>query len=114
MASTGHQKGLWAENLAAVFLFLKGYLILSRRFRTPLGEIDLVARRWKTLVFTEVKLRKSTDAAAESIHAENRARVRRAAELYLQKHPRYNDFSVRFDALILSPRGWPRHIPNAF
>lgn len=111
---TGHQTGLWAETLAALALMLKGYAILARRYKTPLGEIDLVARRGRTIAFVEVKWRASRDEAVEAVHAKNRARVRNAAALYLQKHPQYAGFSARFDAMALGPKAWPRHIPNAW
>jgi putative endonuclease len=112
--ATGHAKGLLAEKWAVFFLMLKGYRILSTRYKTPLGEIDIVAKRGRTLIFAEVKLRQKADSAAESIHRFNQERVRRAAELYLQKHPRYNDCDMRCDAVIMTPGGWPRHIINAF
>jgi putative endonuclease len=111
---TGHKTGLWAETLAALALMLKGYLIIARRHKTPLGEIDLVARRGRTLAFIEVKWRGDRDTAAEAIHAKNRDRVRNAAALYLQKHPQYAGMDARFDAMALSPKAWPRHIPNAW
>jgi len=111
---TGHQKGLRAERLAAWYLRLRGYTILAIRYKTHVGEIDLVARRGGMLVFAEVKHRSSMAAAKEAVHAENRARVRRAAELYLQKYPRYTGLDMRFDAIVFAPRRWPQHIRNAF
>ncbi len=114
MAETSHSKGLMAELKARSFLRSKGFRILTKRFKTPLGEIDFIAKDGKTLVFVEVKLRKTKEAAAEAIDKKNKKRVRNAAELYLQQHPEYNDFEMRFDALILAPGAWPEHIPDAF
>lgn len=114
MAATGHQKGLWAEYLARIYFCLKGYRVLEERFRTPVGEIDLIVSRGRTLAFIEVKLRRTTEEAAEAVHARNQSRVRRAAELYLQKHPEYTGRELRFDALVMAPRVWPRHIRNAW
>jgi putative endonuclease len=111
---TGHARGLWAEKRAEIALLLKGFRILARRYKTPLGEIDLVARRGRIIAFVEVKWRDSYATAAEAIHAKNRARVGNAAALYLQKHPQYTDMDIRFDAVIVSPRAWPRHIPRAW
>ena len=111
---TGYQKGLWAERLAAWYLRLKGYGILGMRYKTRVGEIDVIAKRGKTLVFVEVKHRQNVIAALEAVHADNQARVRRAAELYLQKHPRYTGHDMRFDVLVFAPRCWPQHIQNAF
>lgn len=111
---TGYRKGLRAESLAAWFLRLKGYSILATRYKTRVGEIDIVARRGRQLVFAEVKWRPSQTGGMEAIHPENIRRVRQAAELYLQKHPRYTGLDIRFDALVLSPRQWPLHIKDAF
>lgn len=114
MTETGHSKGLVAESWAALFLRLKGYRILAKRYKTSVGEIDLVVRKRKTIVFVEVKRRTSDTAAAEAVHGHNQARVRRAAELYLQKHPRYTDGDIRFDAVLFTQSFLPRHIINAF
>lgn len=111
---TGYRKGLRTETLAAWYLRLKGYRILAMRFKTRVGEVDIIARRGSRIVFAEVKWRQSRDGALESISEENRQRVRRAAELYLQKHPRYTGCDIRFDALVFSPRRWPLHITSAF
>ncbi|MBI1216722.1 MAG: YraN family protein [Alphaproteobacteria bacterium] len=113
-AQSGHAKGLAAEKQAAVYLKLKGYSILQMRYKTPQGEVDIVARRGRLIVFVEVKLRAALDAAAEAIHPQNQHRVRQAAALYLAAHPEYTDFDARFDALLMAPRRLPRHIENAF
>ncbi len=111
---TGYAKGLQAEKWASWYLRVKGYRILAMRYKTHLGEIDIVAKRAGVLVFVEVKQRTSLQAAAEAIHTQNQTRVRRAAELYLQKYPRYTGCDLRFDAVMLAPYQWPRHIENAF
>lgn len=112
--ATGYRKGLRAEALAAWFLRLKGYRILAMRYKTRMGEVDIIARRGQQLIFAEVKWRSSQADGAQAIHPENIRRVRQAAELYLQKHPRYTGLDIRFDALVLSPRRWPLHIKDAF
>ncbi|MFH1158535.1 MAG: YraN family protein [Pseudomonadota bacterium] len=111
---TSHQKGLRAEAFAGLYLRLKGYRVVEERWKTPMGEIDLIVRRGRRLAFIEVKLRGTAAAAVESIHARNRFRVRSAAELYLQKHPEYTGWELGFDALVMAPGAWPRHIRNAF
>lgn len=113
-SDTGYKKGLQAEFKAKTYLRMKGYRVLAERFKTPVGEIDLIVKKNNIIVFVEVKLRASLDAAAESIHGRNQSRVRNAAELYLQKYPEYNECELRFDALMLAPRALPRHIENAF
>lgn len=111
---TGYKIGLRAEKLAEIALMIKGFYILARRYKTPLGEIDLVVRRGRTLAFVEVKWRGTQKEAAEAIHAKNQMRVRNASALYLQKHPRYTNMNIRFDAMVLARGRWPKHIPHAW
>ncbi|MEZ0224046.1 MAG: YraN family protein [Alphaproteobacteria bacterium] len=111
---TGHRKGLYAETIAALYLRCKGYRILERRFRTPKGEIDIIAKRGGAVAFVEVKLRKTHEDAAEAVHAINQERVRQAAALYLTRHTEYTVLETRFDALIMAPGKLPQHIVNAF
>lgn len=111
---TGYAKGVWAEARCAVWLRLKGYKILEKRWKTPQGEIDLIVKRGNTVAFVEVKYRPTVEEAAEAIHARAQGRIRTAAELYLQRYPAYNDCDLRFDALILTNSGLFRHIENAW
>ncbi len=106
--------GLAAETRAGWLLRLKGYSILDRRVRMHGGEIDLVARRGRTLVFVEVKARASLDEAAEAIRAPQMRRIGAAARAWLGRHPADRDMTVRFDAVHVAPARWPRHIVNAF
>jgi putative endonuclease len=112
--STNHRRGLRAENLAAGYLLAKGYRLLARRYKTPVGEIDLIVKRGRTLVFVEVKARTGHAAAAEAIHGRNQQRVVRAAQHYLQAHPEHATLTVRFDAMLLAWYRWPHHIVHAF
>src|SRR5262245_24383467 len=75
--------GISAESRAAAFLIAKGFRILARRYRTPVGEIDIVARRRRLLVFVEVKARDKFDDAAWSVTGRQRARIVAAAEAWL-------------------------------
>lgn len=109
-----YRRGLHAETLAALWLRLKGYGILERRYKTPVGEIDLIARRGKTIAFVEVKARKTFAEAAESIHPRNRQRIIRAAQFYLAAHPEFHHTTLRFDAVLIVRRRWPNHIVQAF
>lgn len=105
--------GRRGETLAAWFLRLKGYRILASRFKTPAGEIDLVARHFRTLVFVEVKARRS-GSVADAWLAVNDRRISRAADYFLARHPRYAGSDMRFDVIFLAPMTWPRHVVNAF
>ncbi len=106
--------GLSAESRAAAFLIAKGYRILARRYRTPVGEIDIVARRRKLLVFVEVKARERLDDAAWSVTDRQRARIVAAAEAWLAANSDRAIEDIRFDAMLVSPGRIPRHIPAAF
>jgi len=106
--------GISAESRAAAFLIAKGYRILARRFRTPVGEIDIVAGRRNTLAFVEVKARSTLDGAAESITGRNKQRIVAAAEYWLSQHPDDVTRDMRFDAVLVAPGKVPRHIAGAF
>lgn len=106
--------GLSAESRAAALLIAKGFRILARRWKSPVGEIDIVARRRHLLVFVEVKARVDFDVAAESVTPRQRQRIAAAAEAWLAVHgdPSFRD--IRFDAILVVPGRLPRHIPAAF
>jgi putative endonuclease len=106
--------GLSAEGRAAAYLMLKGYRILARRFRSPYGEIDIVARRRNLLAFVEVKARASLDEAAYAITPRQQQRIIEAAQAWLMAHPEHADFDLRFDAMLIAPRRLPRHLIAAF
>ena len=106
--------GVSAESRAALFLIAKAYRILARRWKTPFGEIDIVARRRSDLVFFEVKARDTLDDAAEAITERNKQRIVAAAELWLAHHPQDARRAIRFDVILMLPDKLPRHIVNAF
>ncbi len=111
---TGHAKGLDAERMAAFYLRLKFYRIMAVRFKTPVGEIDLIARRGNTIAFVEVKTRATQTAALEAVLPQAQARIRRAAEWWLAKNQPRDNSVLRFDVIALHPYSWIRHIKNAF
>ena len=95
----------------------KGYRILAQRFRTPYGEIDIVARRRNLLAFIEVKARASLDEAAYAVTPRQQARIINAAQAWLKladAHPEHAEFELRFDAMLIAPRRLPRHLLAAF
>ncbi len=106
--------GISAESRAAAFLLAKGFRIVARRWKSPVGEIDIVARRRQLLVFVEVKARERIDDAAWSVTDRQRARIIAAAEAWLARYPDPNIRDVRFDAMLVAPGRVPRHIPAAF
>jgi putative endonuclease len=106
--------GLSAESRAAAFLVAKGYRILARRWRSPLGEVDIVARRRQLVVFVEVKARDRLDDAAEAVTDRQQRRIVAAAEAWLARHPQAATHDIRFDAILVAPLRIPRHIQAAF
>jgi len=114
MEVTSYQKGIWSEKFAKAYFMSKGYFVLAERYKTPYGEIDLILKRGKKIIFLEVKMRQTIENALESIHKRNQMRVLDAAKLYLAQNPIYNDYELSFDALALAPYSWPRHISNAW
>lgn len=107
------QRGRGAETLACWYLRLQGWRILARRARVPGGEVDIVARRGRTLAFVEVKARGTEDAAALSLDDWRLRRVAAAAERLAPRFMREGD-DIRIDALFVVPRRWPKHLTNVW
>ncbi|HEX7725153.1 MAG TPA: YraN family protein [Rhizomicrobium sp.] len=108
-------RGRRSELLAIALLLLKGYRILARRLRTPLGEIDLIARSPTGLVcFIEVKARSEALLAAQSLNDRQKARIGRAAMHYLARRPRLARKGMRFDIIAVAPGRLPRHHRDAW
>jgi putative endonuclease len=111
---TAFRYGLSAETSAALLLLAKGFWIAARRFKTPVGEIDIVVRRRQTLAFVEVKARARYRDAAEAVTARQRRRIVAAAQYWLASHPGDATRNIRFDLVLVVPWRFPRHIPAAF
>lgn len=98
--------GAWGEALAAEFLRKKRYKIVAAGYRSRFGEIDLIVQNKKSLVFAEVKLRKSADFAYARDYVDRRKqeRIKTTALMYLSEHP--TDLQPRFDVIeIYAPDG---------
>lgn len=98
--------GAWGEALAAEFLRKKRYQIEAVNYRSRFGEIDLIVRNKKYLVFVEVKLRKSANfaAAKEYVDRHKQDRLRITASMYLSQNP--TELQPRFDVIeIYAPEG---------
>jgi putative endonuclease len=106
--------GISAESRAAAWLIAHGYRILARRWKSPLGEIDIIAARRHTLIFVEVKARATLDDAAEAVTQRQKQRIAAAAEIWLASNPMPAIRDMRFDAILVAPGKLPRHIPAAF
>ena len=102
------QRGAAAEELAAGYLAARGVEILERNFRCRMGEIDLVARDGDTLVFVEVRMRRSSafGGAAASIDRAKQRKLVATARYYLAG--RDSPPRCRFDAVLIEGAGTPR------
>ena len=104
--------GRKAERLAAIWLRLHGWRILERRLRTPVGEIDLVIGRGRTVAFVEVKARPTREAGLEALRPKQRRRWRRAADYWRTQNPRHHAEMLRFDLVVVAPWRLPLHLAN--
>ena len=109
-----HALGVSAETCAAWYLRLTGWRILKHRYKTKAGEIDLIAKRRKTVAFVEVKARKSRRAALEAVTPASQKRISRAAKIFVAEHPKAGFYTLRFDVIVVRPWALPERIANAF
>ncbi|MDQ6433310.1 YraN family protein [Mesorhizobium sp. LHD-90] len=109
-----YRRGHRGEWLAALALMAKGFRIVARRYRTPLGEIDLIARRGDLVLIVEVKARKTLMAAMEAISYPSERRIEGAADLWLTRQRDHARLSMRFDLVAVLPWRWPVHVENIF
>lgn len=108
------KRGHRAEYWAALYLMLKGYRILALRHRTPLGEIDLIARNKHVIAFVEVKARSTETIAVDAVSYASQNRIRAAADLWLSRRRDAALLSSRFDIIAVLPRRLPKHFIDAF
>ncbi|MEM9422275.1 MAG: YraN family protein [Pseudomonadota bacterium] len=110
---TAEAAGRRAETYAAVLLTLKGYRILARRFRCDLGEIDLIAKRGRLIIFVEVKARPTHNEGLWAISESAEARISAAATLWQARFGRGFAGTYRYDVITVV-NGWPKHHPDAW
>lgn len=106
--------GLGAEWLAIGLLTLKGYRVLSRRYGGKGGEIDLIARRGRLIIFVEVKARAAINDAATAITPEKIRLMNRRIRDWRARNPWANGVSLRADAVFVGRGHWPRHVEGIF
>jgi putative endonuclease len=109
-----YRHGLLAESVAALLLRFRGNRILARRYKTPVGEIDLVALKGKRLAFVEVKQRAKYEDEGFVLPTRSRRRIVRAAQYWLAGHPDFAGHELAFDLVLSAPWAWPKYIRNAF
>ncbi|WP_424362016.1 YraN family protein [Methylocystis parvus] len=106
--------GLQAETIATLWLRARLYTILDRNYRIKDGEIDIVARRGRTIAFVEVKARGDLEDAFIAITPQKQRRITRAANRWVATHPWAMNYTLRADAIFVAPGKLPRHLENAF
>ena len=108
------KRGLLGEYRAALCLMHKGYRIVAMRYRTKLGEIDIIARRGDLIACVEVKARGSFDDAVFAVSDTAQRRIRAASDIWLSRQADFHRLSVRYDIVAVMPWRWPQHLPDAF
>jgi putative endonuclease len=106
-------RGRRGEAIAAWWLRLQGWRIVGERVKTPRGEVDLIARRGKTVAFIEVKARTKSLDLATAIDGYRLRRVAAAAEILLPKYGKGTE-NMRIDVILVAPWRWPHHLPNVW
>ena len=114
---TNYKAGHRAEKWALFWLRLKGYHLVAKNFvvgkGTGAGEVDLIIRRGKTLVFVEVKKRPDEMTALNAIRPKNQKRIERTSQVFLSRFPKYKNYEIRYDVVMMTG-GFPKHLPNAW
>jgi len=106
--------GRRAETLACWYLRAKGYQILSRRYKTKQGEIDIIARKGDTVVFVEVKQRATREAAEASLTDKAQTRITKTAHQFYARSPALQEMGMRFDVIFVIGKWRVQHIVDAW
>lgn len=109
-----YRRGIWAEYCALWFLRIKLYCLCAIRYKTKFGEIDLVMQRGKTLVFIEVKRRDALDSGLYAVTLNGQKRITQAAHIFIQRHPQFSHYDMRFDVVVVRPWRLPYHLYDAW
>ncbi len=110
-------RGAWGETRALAFLEEKGYIVIEKNYRTPRGEIDIVARDGERIVFVEVKVVGTYPAEdlGRIVGPLKRRRIRETGLRYLYEHPEWRGQGARCDVIMIVPGGRDVvHLENAF
>ena len=109
-----YYKGLLAEKISILYLLFKGHKIIKTRYKTRLGEIDIISRKNKEIHFIEVKSRKNQNAFLDVISRKQQNRIKNAALLFLQKNKRFSCHNVTFDVVFIKYPLYFKYIYNSF
>ncbi|MFV0322567.1 MAG: YraN family protein [Alphaproteobacteria bacterium] len=108
---TDYRKGIWGERYVALWLRLKGWQIIARNYQSPLGEIDIIAKKGNILCAFEVKLRQNTND--DPVSYQQKQRIKHSFEAYIANEPQAAD-EYRVDLIIYRPLFHVKHIKNAW
>ncbi len=111
---SAYRRGKIAETFAATFLMAKGFVILERRYKSRYGEIDLIAKRGRLVIFVEVKARAKLVDAVYAITQKQQQRIVTASMDWLSHNPQSDNTDLRFDAILIGTKSLMRHIKGAF
>ncbi|MBT9372186.1 YraN family protein [Rhizobium sp. CSW-27] len=111
---SAERRGRFAEIVAALYLSLRGYRILALRYRTPVGEIDIIARRRDLVAFVEVKARRDVRDALDAVGPAAQHRIRSAGDCWLARQKDAHLLSLRYDIVAVQKWKLPRHFVDAF
>ena len=115
---TAEQRGRWVELLCLMRLWLTGWRVVAHRQigkrGTGIGEIDIIAKRGRTLAFIEVKARATQTQGLEAVNALQQRRIESAAQAFLAHNPRFAEMSIRFDVMVCANTAFPDHIADAW
>jgi putative endonuclease len=106
--------GQLGETIACWMLRLKGYRILATRFKVPVGEVDIIAKRGDLLVFVEVKSRRARGPVEQPVSPKQQKRITRAARAYVQHNQALAGHDMRFDLILVRRWALPLHIMGAW
>ena len=109
-----YRRGWLAEYWAALYLVMKGYRIVTMRYRVKTGEIDIIARKKDLIAFIEVKARKNELDALSAVGARTRHRIHAASRIWLSKQRDASQLSWRYDIIAVLPLRLPLHFKGAF
>jgi putative endonuclease len=108
---SAYRFGLWAEVVAIMYYMLRGYRPIARRYKTKMGEVDLIVASSRKLIFIEVKARRRGDAMFP-LHPKQLERIQHAAMLFVAKHSRFANVARQVDLLQVAPWCWPQCTEN--
>ena len=118
MRKSNYHTGHFAEKIALFMFIFKGYWPVAVNYVTGRGtgasEVDLIVKRNNTLVFVEVKKRQNIMTSGEAITPKAQQRIARAAEIFLAKNSKYQNYQIRFDAILFKNNFLPHHIKDAW